>query len=535
MFTLCKLLVLFLVLLPSAAMAIRLGVLAEESDGSPSGYVYKLKVTNGSLSIADSVGTLATGAGSVTAWDDITAPDANDEIDFAAYVTEMNVEDFRIGDGGSNYAKFTGSAITLEGTFDIEGVTATEFGYLDMTSSAQTQLNAKEGTLTNSAGLLAALSDETGTGVAVFGTSPTFTTGITIGTDTLTEAIAGYLVTVTSDLQAQLDARALESVVGTSLEADDLELSGSTLRTAAEIPHVDVAEALSGNWEIQDSVNFSFGNDDDLSMAWETADAPTTIANSFMWFDASNNPKMWFIPASNSLNVPATTAPEIGVYDSDSATNDTNLVDIRADQYAGGFGADFTTTTEDAEISDIFTYSVIGGTKSLIAHWDGSDEAWIFGDSVTGEDLKIDFETATDNEIGISTDEGSTTDLNLGTLDVQTTGTLQGAVPTVTDADGFTMSTIQGYGTVVYATGAGTIVMPATAAGMQFSVECHAAAAVVLNPDATGTEDTIRLDGAVLAQGDSITSASAAGDICVCTYYAADTWSCITNGWTDTN
>jgi hypothetical protein len=110
-----------------------------------------------------------------------------------------------------------------------------------------------------------------------------------------------------------------------------------------------------------------------------------------------------------------------------------------------------------------------------------------------------------------------------------------GGVPTVTDVDGFTMTAAQGRGYVIYATGAGTIVMNPVLPGDQFTVECHAAAAVVLNPDASGTEDTIRLDGAALSTGDSITSDSAAGDVAVCTYYAADTWSCITNGWADTN
>lgn len=115
------------------------------------------------------------------------------------------------------------------------------------------------------------------------------------------------------------------------------------------------------------------------------------------------------------------------------------------------------------------------------------------------------------------------------------TGAITGGVSTVTDADGFTMTALQGRGYVVYATGAGTIVMPPAVAGANFVVECHAAAAVVLNPDASGTEDTIRLDGTALAQGDSITSTSTLGDIAVCTYYAADTWSCLTNSWTDTN
>lgn len=51
-------------------------------------------------------------------------------------------------------------------------------------------LNAKEDTLTNSAGLRGALSDETGTGIAVFGTSPTFTTNLTTPQVTISGADA---------------------------------------------------------------------------------------------------------------------------------------------------------------------------------------------------------------------------------------------------------------------------------------------------------------------------------------------------------
>ena len=63
---------------------------------------------------------------------------------------------------------------------DVSGVvspattTATEIGYVNgVTSSIQTQLDAKEGTLTNSAGLASALNDESGTGLVVFNDSPT--------------------------------------------------------------------------------------------------------------------------------------------------------------------------------------------------------------------------------------------------------------------------------------------------------------------------------------------------------------------------
>ena len=107
-------------------------------------------------------------------------------------------------------------------------------------------------------------------------------------------------------------------------------------------------------------------------------------------------------------------------------------------------------------------------------------------------------------------------------------------VNTVTDTDGFTMSAAQGEGYVVYATGAGTIVMPPAVADAGFCVENHTDGNVVLNPDATGTEDTTRLNGQALAQGDSITGTDY-GDVACCTYYAADTWSCIANGYEDSN
>lgn len=44
---------------------------------------------------------------------------------------------------------------------------------------------------------------------------------------------------------------AKESVVGTSLNADDLELNGAVLQTAAEIPHTDVDETITGNWVLK--------------------------------------------------------------------------------------------------------------------------------------------------------------------------------------------------------------------------------------------------------------------------------------------
>lgn len=88
---------------------------------------------------------------------------------------------------------------------DITGITnltSASAGDVSLTGikTATTNLNAdiatKQGTLTNSAGLLAALSDETGTGLAVFNTSPTLITPI-LGVATAT-SINGLTITTSS-------------------------------------------------------------------------------------------------------------------------------------------------------------------------------------------------------------------------------------------------------------------------------------------------------------------------------------------------
>jgi len=90
---------------------------------------------------------------------------------------------------------------------------------------------------------------------------------------TLTAAELLYVDGVSSAIQTQLDARCLESVFGTALEADDLTLNGTTLELVAEIPHIDASQNISGTWEWQDGVNIVFGNDADVTLGYdETTD-----------------------------------------------------------------------------------------------------------------------------------------------------------------------------------------------------------------------------------------------------------------------
>lgn len=130
--------------------------------------------------------------------------------------------------------------------------------------------------LANSAGLAAALSDETGTGVAVFGTSPTFTTDITapliLGGSGTTSGLTLQTTSATGEAGADMhflvgDAGATEALtilnsgnvgIGTTNPSQKLEVNGS-LKAA------DIYTAGSGNYVyttriraggLGDSINF---------------------------------------------------------------------------------------------------------------------------------------------------------------------------------------------------------------------------------------------------------------------------------------
>jgi len=114
-------------------------------------------------------------------------------------------------------------------------------------------------------------------------------------------------------------------------------------------------------------------------------------------------------------------------------------------------------------------------------------------------------------------------------------GVVSGAIGTYSDADGHTMTATQCLGYNFYSTAAQTWTMCPAVAGANFTLEVMAAGNTVFNPDNSGTEDTIILNGTALAQGDGVTC-TLATDFVVVTYYAADTWSMrATAGCTDTN
>ena len=142
-------------------------------------------------------------------------------------------------------------------------VDGTEFGYLNgVTSLIQTQFAGKEGTLTNSAGLLAALNDETGTGLSVFSTSPTFVTPL-LGTPT-----SGVLTNCTGTASG---LTAGNVTTNANLTGDITSVGNATTITADVITHADIADSDQADTKclyLEDPVA-----EDDLKSIWRNSTA----------------------------------------------------------------------------------------------------------------------------------------------------------------------------------------------------------------------------------------------------------------------
>ncbi len=228
------------------------------------------------------------------------------------------------------------------------------------------------------------------------------------------------------------------------------------------------------------------------------------------------------VTVGSTFRSAAVASPYIGIMDSDAAGadyTDEETVKIYAQQ---------TTTTEDAEVGD-FRIAAVGaataGTWYTHIFWDGSDQILKLGTMTDAdapaavadhENLKIDFNTATDNEISIDTDSGATT-LNFNALSMVTTGTIRGAVNVVVTTDGALSPTAaQMYGTMFIAdhataTSDTTYTLPAAVAGMSacFYDNGGGTGGIIIEIDGS---DVIILDGLALDAGDTIDSPGVAGD-----------------------
>ena len=121
-----------------------------------------------------------------------------------------------------------------------------------------------------------------------------------------------------------------------------------------------------------------------------------------------------------------------------------------------------------------------------------------------------------------------------GALNLVTTGSMSAGIPSVADADAHAVTGAEAYGYMGWATGTGTWTLPAAVAGMNLCIYSTIAAAIVINPD---DSDVIYLNGTALSAGDSITSASGAGDFICLIARDGTNWHTLgrSGTWTDTN
>ena len=214
------------------------------------------------------------------------------------------------------------------------------------------------------------------------------------------------------------------------------------------------------------------------------------------------------------------------------ADEDTFLVRDVSDATTGtGYQWEYPWSVMKADISsNAWTFSSLatfnGGLAGL-GRWDGdlspdTDATDSLGSATYGW---LDLYVTNSIELGHDTD--NTLTASSGVLSIQGTPLAPKGISTVTDPNGFTMSAAQCLaGVVAYATGAGTIVMCPVLATSSFTVIDYGGAAIVLDPDATGQEDRIILDGTLLDVGANVTSTSTTGDMITCIYNAADIWYC---------
>lgn len=113
-------------------------------------------------------------------------------------------------------------------------------------------------------------------------------------------------------------------------------------------------------------------------------------------------------------------------------------------------------------------------------------------------------------------------------------GGVAALTPVIDDPDNFAANFTGAnlYGGTFIANAAGTAALPAVAVGMYFTVVLETTGAVILNPDGTGTADTIYMNGLAAASDENITS-STRGAICTLQYRAADTWMATCNGFVE--
>ena len=183
--------------------------------------------------------------------------------------------------------------------------------------------------------------------------------------------------------------------------------------------------------------------------------------------------------------------------------------------------------TSTGTITSSGIYDVTGANPMTL----GSADVTAFTLSGASETLVI---TPTADLVTVSTGTGVAA-INFSAINLATTGTISGGIPSTTDSNGMSQSEMTAagmYGRMYFASGAGTWLLPAVGAGMNICVYQTATGSVVIDPDSA---DRIISNGAANADGHSMTSAGAIGNFACLMADSAAGWVVLgTSGvWTD--
>ena len=183
---------------------------------------------------------------------------------------------------------------------------------------------------------------------------------------------------------------------------------------------------------------------------------------------------------------------------------------------------------------DATTGVQVGATGVLITSDDDGAITFLGASAGYDENLTINLDD-TENTAVVSSSTG-VTKIDYGSIGSATTGTISGGTltPVIDDPDNFA-SNFTGanlYGGTFIANAAGTAALPNAAVGMNFTIVLETTGDTILEPLATGTDDTIYMNGLAAAQGEYIHSTTR-GAMCVFQYRAADTWMATCNGFTE--
>lgn len=400
------------------------------------------------------------------------------------------------GDAGFVFAKTTGTLTLGKNTVGGELVLYNELGATDYNATIQPNaaqaadatitLPAATGTLLSTAA--AVTPAQGGTGVANGANNTiTFTGNYTLGL-TLTGNTAVTLPT--SGTLATLGAN---TFTGTqALGANNLTMTGSLAATGARVTK---------GW---------FTDIESTNMPTVGGTAILSSLTAPVFSTSIEAPFIVLGSAATAADAGTIRMPNAGSiqFEADAAGTDINALSVDSSEIVqiGSAGASGVTITPDTTITggDLILVSATAGARLT----GGNGLLTIKGEGDgTDEDLTINL-----NSSNVATVSSSTgvTKLDFSALNLATTGTISGAIPSVSDADGRSISAAEAYGYMHWATGAGTWNLPAAVAGMSLCIYSTTAAAIVINPD---DADVIVLDGVADTAGHQIANGTGtAGD-----------------------